>query len=214
MAAITALLLGAQLAFLVFLPELSALIQDRESLWLVFSTWPDMYNGLYNLLIIFSWDAARRFAQDHPDVADVLLRIRAMRKLNILTAIGVVILLIPAFAFFRVTLVRIALTILLIIIGHMIFLRAEKRDVPRIPLSIIAGLSWGFVADLILTDTRQLAFDCRPDMLQLRSGEYLPCTSLLLFEGKALWLIEGPAKPRLVAESDVDWEDVGDPLRK
>src|SRR5690606_27233974 len=45
------LLVGAQLAFLVRLPHLSALIRDPQAMWLVFSTWPEMIFGLFYCLV-------------------------------------------------------------------------------------------------------------------------------------------------------------------
>ncbi len=204
-----ALMLGAQLAFLIRLPQLAILVHDKHAMWLVFSTWPTHYNGFYNLVIIFAWDRARNFAESDPRTSDVLHRLRNISVLKVLTYVGIALLLIPVFGVFSVISFRTALTICCVFLGHVMYLRAERKNIPRVLVLVIAGLLWGFVSGLLLTDHENRVFDCQSETLQLTSGDVLQCSSLTLLKAKSLWLVEGPTSPRLLESDDFASDGIG-----
>lgn len=208
-AAALCLLLGAQLAFLVGLPHLPVFARDPQAMWLVFSTWPQMRFGLFSFLLVAVYQIMSGMVQGKIGVADTFGRVRNMSRPAVVATIGVsVFLLIFVLAMPGIVLFELATVLFCAVIGCLIFMWASRAGVPLPALWMIAALSIGFFGNLLMSDADHRSFTCRAGVVQLRSGEALPCQNLVWLSGKPLWLVEGPQDPRLILRDDIGDEEV------
>lgn len=211
-AVMAAVFVGAQLAFLVGLPHLSTLIRDPHALWLVFSTWPVMDFGLFSLLAVSIYSLVIPMGQKKFDITGMPARLRSMSRQEITVAIGVSIFLLPLIiAVPTVILLKVLILLCCAFIGSLIFTWANRTGFSRPALWMITALAIGFFGNLFMADTNHRSFVCRTDV-QLRSGEVLPCRNLVWLSGKPLWLAEGPQRPRLIPDADIESEKVDEAL--
>ena len=203
------LLVGAQLAFLVRLPHLSALIRDPQAMWLVFSTWPEMKFGLFYCLVAAIYQTVSGLARKGLSPASAARRVRNMSRPAIIAAIGISVFLLPLILAVPFAFIDLATLLFCAAIGCLIFMWASRMGVPVPVLWTIAALSLGFFGNLLMSAAHEhRSFTCRTGTVQIRSGESLPCSNLVRLSGKPLWLVEGPQRPRLMLRTDIDDDQV------
>ncbi|MGQ4275392.1 hypothetical protein [Terrihabitans sp. B22-R8] len=196
------MLVGAQFAFLVRLPHLSALVRDPQALWLVFSTWPDVRFGLFSLLLAYQFTSGHSWEVLDPRTLPG--RIRGMDQRIIVAAIGVsAFLLLPVVFGFPFLLLDLMTLLFCALLGGILFKWAARAGMPMAARWMIAAFSIGFFGNLLMSDADHRAFSCRSGPVQLDSGDNLPCDTLDWLKGKPLWLVEGPQPPRLVPRGDI-----------
>ncbi|MEO9336506.1 hypothetical protein ABFT80_03590 [Mesorhizobium sp. SB112] len=202
------LLIGAQLAFLVKLPQLSMLLRDPHAMWLVFSTWPEMRFGLFCFLVIPTYQIISGMSRKGLKPLGVLRAIRGMNRPVIVAVIGISVFLLPLVLAMPFVFLELVALLFCAVLGCLFFIWASQAGMPLLALWMIAALALGFFGNLLMSDADHRPFTCRSGAVQLQSGESVPCGNLVWLSGKPLWLIEGPQRPRLILRRDIDDDQV------
>lgn len=178
-------------------------------MWRIFANGPQNPSFLYMIFILAVASGTSWVIDNVASIDDARQRLQAISKPVRHAYIGLALLLSPLLFVVSVfTFLKIFLTAAATVLHRLFYIRAERNGVPGIPLGIASGLFGGILVGLILTDQRQLVYDCKSNTLQLLSGETLPCTRIVLLGSGPLVIVEGPTKPRLIKTSDFDLEEV------
>lgn len=207
-------MLGAQLAFLIKLPKLSQLIQDGHSMWLVFSTLPDVGFGLFCWSAYFIYRWVENPSRKPVTIAALHARIQNLDRRHVVAVIGIVIFFFPlALAGGIEALLGVSLTLLCAAIGVFIFRWLNSIGAPLIVTGALAALYLGFFGTLLMPNIRDQKFSCTRGFVELRSGEHTPCETITEFSDKPIWLIESGGNARLMPDLDLQFEKVQEAKR-
>ncbi|NTF06812.1 hypothetical protein G6L37_11630 [Agrobacterium rubi] len=205
-----AMLLGAQLAFLVQLPRLSELLRDGHSMWLVFSTWPDTRFGLFFAMAYFVNIEVSKLS----DFQSFRNWIGQLDRRHVVAVIGTSIFLMPLLLGTGMPLLlSIAAIILCCIVGGVVLRLALKAGVPTIIVVVASAVAIGFFGNLLMSKSGDDTFVCRKGSVELRSGQTVACDKIVSFSDKSLWLIESASQVRLVAWPNLEFKNVLDASR-
>lgn len=207
--ALSATLVGERAGFLLHMPHLLTLIDDRQAMWLVFAHGPDNPSFLCLIFILAVASGTSWVIDNVASIDDAQQRLRAMSKPARHAYIGIALLLTPLLFVVPVfTFLKIILTAAATILHRLVYIRAERNGLSPILLGTASGLFGGILVGLILTDQRQQVYDCKSNTLQLLSGGMMPCTQVVLLGNGPFVIVEGPTKPRLIKTSDFDLDAV------
>lgn len=207
--ALLAGLVGERAGFLLHMPHFPAVIGDSQALWRVFANGPQNPNSLFMILILTVATGTSWVIDNVASIDEARQRLRAISKPVRHAYMGIALLLTPLlFVVSAFTFLKMCLTAAATVLHRLVYIRAERNGVPRIPLRIAAGLFFGIMVGLILTDQQQSVYNCRSDTLRLLSGDMVPCTQIVLLGSGPFVIVEGPAKPRLIKTSDFGLEEV------
>lgn len=207
--ALSAALVGERAGYLLHMPHLLTLIDDRQAMWLVFAHGPDNPSFFYLIIILVVAFGTSWVANNVVSIYDAWQRLRTISKPVRHAYIGIAVLLtpllfvVPGFTFFKIILTAAAT-----VLHRIVYIGAERKGVSPILLGTASGLFGGILVGLILTDQRQQVYDCKSNTLQLLSGEIMPCKQVVLLGNGPFVIVEGPTKPRLIKTSDFDLDAV------
>ncbi len=202
-------LFGAQLAFLIQLPNLPALIQDGQSVWLVFSTWPTTRFGLFLAMAYFTNQTLPDLSQKPLSIVAFRHRLSHLDRRHIVVFIGASIFLSPLLIDVGLSGLLYVATVILCAVAYCLFFRwALKIGAPLIAVVPLAGILLGFAGNLLMADLRDESFRCETGSVQLRTGTKVECDTITGFSRKPLWLIQNEQDARLIARHDLDFKAV------
>ncbi len=194
---VLSMLLGGLFFLFVQQPALRVLVSDGPSLWRLSSA-SILENALFTLVIL-------GYCDQLSSPRDIYDRLRINRPLGVHTAIGIIMLCAPLVLLFVALsdgILRMALLFMGAFLLRLMVAFADARDMPRLATGAVAGFLFGLWSGFTLGDHGQKAFACGSDTLELRTGERLACKGLIRMESRGLWLVEGPAPPRLINDRD------------
>ena len=202
-----AMLLGAQLAFLVQLPRLSELLRDGHSMWLVFSTWPDTRFGLFFAMAYCVNIEVHKFS----DFRSLRNWIGQLDRRHLVAVIATSIFLMPLLWGAGMTLLlSITAIILCCIVGRILLQWAQKAGVPTSIVVVASAVAIGFFGNVLMFKSGDDTFLCRKGSVELTSGQTVACDRIVSFSDKSLWLIEEASQVRLVGRHDLEFRTVLD----
>lgn len=202
------LLLGAQLAFFVTVPNRDALVFDRDAVWNIFTTAPKLrFAGAAVSLVLLYIHLSDNDASLSP--MRLVRAVRAMEGPAIIAIITVSVFMLPLILAAWEFLFLMAMFLVTTCVACVIFIKAMRSRLPEWLVISVMVLMVAFFGNIGFSDAFNADFTCRADRtLVLKSREVVPCERLILVSDKPFWVVEGPEESRLILQSDVDDEAI------